>query len=628
MPVAAAQATLAENLATLGGKPCERAEGFTCVTVKLPYDHRANDPQQFLDIEFAVHLAEDESQGILFYVVGGPGSSGIEVAADYLSYYDERLTQAMDIVFFDQRGVGPNHGIDCPEALAAYDSAPLSPDRPGETIASAKRFVEACMAETEHADLLPFLDTDQAVRDLEAFRQAIGAPKVWLYGESYGTQFAQQYATAYPGALDGLILDGVVDLTLDSEGWYAASVLAFEGVLRRTLAGCDAVPGCREDMEKPALAVYRDLAAKLARKPIAVPYPLASGELATRELTLPMLQALGAGWIYAPEDRADLLRALAAAAHGNHVPLMRRGYQALGLDPETLAASPAADWYGASYYAITCRDYGEPGADPEATVRAILDRAKRLAADAPLAIRTYYAERIACAFWPASGTPERPKPFAGGDYPTFVLNADSDPATPISQGYAVFDGIENGTMVTMQGGPHVILGRGLACPDNVVLGLMLDGAEPAARELYCEQDEVDAYARLTDPGTAKQLDGFALARGVEAELGQSTELWYWDYADAIDVGCDFGGKFTATATDTGTTYAFEDCAFWPGIAVGGSGTETYDADSGNGMTLDLTVRTDGKMRGKLAYAHDTDAETMSLAGTLDDQPVGTPRPGL
>jgi hypothetical protein len=40
------------------------------------------------------------------------------------------------------------------------------------------------------------------------------------------------------------------------------------------------------------------------------------------------------------------------------------------------------------------------------------------------------------------------------------------------------------------------------------------------------------------------------------------------------------------------------------------------------------VRTDGKMRGKLAYAHDTDAETTSLAGTLDDQPVGTPRPGL
>ena len=190
----------------------------------------------------------------------------------------------------------------------------------------------------------------------------------------------------------------------------------------------------------------------------------------------------------------------------------------------------------------------------------------------------------------------------------------------------MFDGVENGYMLTMRGGPHVILGRGLACPDNVVLRLMLDGVEPAARELRCEQDEIGAYTRLTDPGTARKLDAFALARGVETELGQSTELWYWDYADAIEVGCDFGGKFIATATDTGTSYEFEDCAFWPGIAVGGTGTEVYDAESGNGMVLELTVRTEGKMRGKLSYAHDTDAKTASLDGTIDDQPVRTPRP--
>ena len=65
-----------------------------------------------------------------------------------------------------------------------------------------------------------------------------------------------------------------------------------------------------------------------------------------------------------------------------------------------------------------------------------------------------------------------------------------------------------------------------------------------------------------------------------------------------------------------------------GIAVSGSGSEVSGAKSGNGMTLDLTVRTDGKPRGKLAYRHDTDAEIMSLEGTLDDKPVTTPRPVL
>lgn len=619
---------LVKALSALGTQNCEWAEEFGCLTMKMPYDHAANNPQQFLEIEFAVRLATGKSKGILFYVVGGPGVSGIEVASDYLSYFDDRLIDDMDIVFFDQRGVGSSHGIQCAEALANYDAAPLALDRPEETIAAAKNFVEACVAETEHADLLPWLDTGQAIRDLEAFRQAIGAPTVWLYGESYGTQFVQEYATAYPDAVAGVILDGVVDLTLDAEGYYSADVLAFEAVLRRTLEGCDAVPGCREDMGRPASAVYRELASKLSRAPIEVPYPLATGELEGRELTPGMLQALGAGWIYGPEDRADLLRALAAASHGNLVPLMRRGYQALGVDPETLEAAPAPDWYGAAYYAITCRDYGEPGEDPEKTAAAILARAKKIAPDALLLIRAYYAERIACAFWPEPGRPDRPEPFAGGEYPTFVLNADSDPATPISNGYAVFDAVQNGYMVTMQGGPHVILGRGLACPDTVVLGLMLDGTEPSARELYCEQEEVAGYVPLSDPGHAKKLDGFALARGVETELGQSPELWYRDWAEPLTVGCDFGGSFTATSTDTGTDYSFADCAFWPGIAVGGTGSEVADAESGNGMALDLTIRTDGKPRGKLAYRHDTDAETMSLAGTLDDKPVATPRPAL
>ena len=56
-----------------------------------------------------------------------------------------------------------------------------------------------------------------------------------------------------------------------------------------------------------------------------------------------------------------------------------------------------------------------------------------------------------------------------------ILVACSDPATPISNGYAVFDRIPNAFMVTMEGGPHVIWGRGSACPDKIVFGLMLDG---------------------------------------------------------------------------------------------------------------------------------------------------------
>ena len=42
----------------------------------------------------------------------------------------------------------------------------------------------------------------------------------------------------------------------------------------------------------------------------------------------------------------------------------------------------------------------------------------------------------------------------------------------------------------------------------------------------------------------------------------------------------------------------------------------------------MLFRSEGKPRGKLTYRHDTDAETMSLEGRLDDKPVATPRPVL
>jgi pimeloyl-ACP methyl ester carboxylesterase len=59
----------------------------------------------------------------------------------------------------------------------------------------------------------------------------IGAPKVWLYGESYGTQFVQAYATTYPKAVRGVIVDGVVDLNLSAEGFYRSYTLAAEKIL-------------------------------------------------------------------------------------------------------------------------------------------------------------------------------------------------------------------------------------------------------------------------------------------------------------------------------------------------------------------------------------------------------------
>jgi len=613
---------LEDAVTKLGGKPCADSS-LTCVDITVPYDRSAPDSDRRLSIHFAISFASEESKGILFYAVGGPGGSGTALAQSYMDGFDERLQKDMDVVFFDQRGTGTANGIDCPKASLAFDLAPISLDAPDAAVSAAKGFVSACLAEMTHRDLLPFLSTEDAIADLEAFRRKVGAPKVWLYGESYGTQFAQQYAAHYPAAVKGLILDGVVDLTRDAAQYYAEDVRTAEALLARTFAACDAAPNCAKDMGGAAAEVYDRLAAKLQAAPIDVDFPLGSGGSGQRQLTAAILEADAFYALYGPDSRMSFLRALAASAHGNLVPLLRLGYQNLEADPDTLEPANDPTMYPGAYYAITCPDYEDAGGDPEAHAKAILDEARALAPKAPRLTRDLFAERLACAFWPTRGTATRPEPFPGGDYPTLVLNSDSDPATPISNGDAVFDHARNDYMVTMEGGPHVIWGRGHACPDEIVFGLMLDGRKPEKREQLCRESFIGRYEPLS------QVDGsdaFDLVRSVETEIAQSPELSNWDGSDPLSVGCDYGGALTASAAESGTGYSFKDCAWWKGIALSGDGVsiDAGDGSKPDGLTLTLVVT--GTHRGTLFYRHDTTTDAMSLSGTYDGAEVSTPRP--
>ena len=612
---ASAADTLKDTIDKLGGQPC-RVGNLTCVSVEVPVDRRANTGPT-IKIEYSVSFASGESKGILFYVVGGPGGSGIGVADDYLAAFDKRLTENMDIVFFDQRGVGPDHGVECPKAQGAFDLSDLSVERADEAIASAKRFATDCTAELKSRDLLGFLDTEQAIRDLEEFRQKIGTPKVWIYGESYGTQFSQQYATHYPTAVKGVVLDGVVDLALDFDGYYASYTEAAEKILARVLAACGDRAACAKDMQGDAAVVYDSLAAKA---PIEVEFRRGDGTSVERQLTSAMLEANAFYALYGPDDRATFLRALAAASRGELLPMLRLSYSNLAIDPETEEGVPDSSWFGAAYYAITCTDYGEGTDDGEETARMIIERAKAFASRAPRLLRVYFAERLACAFWPKRGSKERPKPYAGGEFPTLILNADADPITPIPMSYAILDNAKNGYMVAMQNGPHVIWGRGLSCPDEIVFALMFDGTTPDDKEQVCTQDLLGSYTPLTLTDAAAAGDPFRVARAVETEIAQSPELANWDGGDPLAVGCSFGGAVDVSAAEEGTAYTFSKCAWWPDLVLDGSGTQIEEG----GLTLDLAVS--GGHQGQITYSHNTTTDAMTITGRYDGKTVATPRP--
>jgi pimeloyl-ACP methyl ester carboxylesterase len=601
--------------------PCD-GSALSCTTLTMPLDHRANDPEKTIDITFALSFANIESRGILFFQVGGPGASGVASADSYLSAFGEDLSDYMDIVFVDQRGTGPNHGLSCPVAQALFDSADVSLDDPEAAKSAARAYVADCTAELNRDDLLPFVASDQAIRDTEAFRQIIGAPKVWLYGESYGTQFVQAYATAFPTAVKGVILDGVVDLSLDAPGFYRSYTLAAEAILARTLAACAELAPCARDMGRDPAAVYDDLAARLDQAPIMVPLVLADGQTEERPLTTGLFDASAFYALYSPEGRAEFLRALAAAEQGNLVPMLQLGYANMYIDQETGIGIEDPGWFGAAFFAITCTDYDSGTGMPEERADRILAQAKELSAQAPRLIRSYFMEQLACAYWPHQGPSIRPAPYAGGDWPTLVLNGDADPITPVAMAYDVLDNASNAYGVFMQGGPHVIWGRGLACPDGIVTALF-DGNMPPAREQHCKQDLIEAYAPLTLTNPADFSNPVAVARAVDTELYQNIAFTLWDGVDTITIGCDFGGTFTATASDEGTDYSFSDCRFWPDLALSGAGIEVNLGEPDDTITFGLTAA--GAATGAITYQARLMDEADSITGTWNGQPAHLPR---
>lgn len=602
--------------------PCVMSS-LSCATITMPLDHRANDPEQTIDITFALSFASIESRGILFFFVGGPGASGLSSADNYLSSFDESLIQYMDIVFVDQRGTGPDHGLSCPAAQARFESSEVDVTRPDEAMLAARTYVADCTRELDRDDLLPFVNSDQAIRDSEAFRQLIGAPKVWMYGESYGTQFVQAYAAQFPQAVRGVILDGVVDLNLDARGFYSSYTRASERILARTFAECASHPDCARDMGGDPARVYDSLIAQLKAQPLSVTFPKADGTSEPRLLTSGLVEASAFYALYAPEGRVEFLRALAAAARGNHLPLLQLSYANLYVDPETEVGLDDPGWFSAAYYAITCSDYDSGTGPAEARARAIMDEARTFAPEAPRLLRSYFLERLACAYWPHQGPPARPAQYAGGDWPTLILNSDSDPITPVTMAYSVLDNARNAYGVFLKGGPHVIWGRGIDCPDHIVYDLLLDGTLPSAPEQHCEQDFLGDYTPLTLTDPARMADPAEVARAVDTELYQIIPLTGWDGGQPLTIGCDFGGTLTASSTYSGTDYRFEDCRLWPDLAISGLGRETNNGAPDDSMLLTLAVS--GRHTGDIVFRYSLRDTAWSLSGTWDGAPASLPR---
>jgi pimeloyl-ACP methyl ester carboxylesterase len=490
---------MAERLKELGGERCEANPNFTCVTISVPLDHFDPANPETIDVVFAVSPAKGERKGMYVQAFpGGPGGEGISYATTF--FFPPRILAAYDIVYFDQRGVGLSNPLECRKAYAGYFLEYLNtddtvgeegydtPEEQRAAIQAARSFVDECVAEIGiESAKLQFFRTDQVAEDIESFRQAIGDDQFMLYGVSYGTAVAQAYARAHSDRLSGLILDGTQDTTQTGDEIAFSQMEAFNTVLLEVFKACDADADCSADMGGSSQAAYDELAQKLARAPMAYDFPLSNGKEVKRLFTFNMLDYTVSYQLYSLTSRWELMRAVASAKGGDLLPLARLFYENANIDPESGNYLGDENFSDTMYYIVWCSDDAYYSGTSEQRSARLMEDGQKLNGLVPRLDLDVFPLGLTCAFWPsAPAAPDNRGPLKAEGVPSFVLNATLDPATPFHEGKTVFENLDNGYHLYVEGGLHGIYGWGEACPDRYIEDFLVNGTLPEKREIVCD----------------------------------------------------------------------------------------------------------------------------------------------
>jgi hypothetical protein len=221
-----------------------------------------------------------------------------------------------------------------------------------------------------------------------------------------------------------------------------------------------------------------------------------------------------------------------------------------------------------------------------------------------------------CLFWPnARAENTRPAPLTANGIPTLVLGATADPATPVSNGRAVFSRLSDGYLVIQDGGPHVIYGRGVPCIDNLVTNFLVKDEMPPSRETTCEGSVSADFVPLAPLNASEFTDLIDAFISVDNEIYYLPEYYYWDAYTPTTIGCPFGGTLSFAATDNGDSLSLTACSFTNGFSLTGSGTNNYDEG-----TFTLEVNVNGLKDGSLKYIRNADG-TLHVSGTYGGEDV-------
>lgn len=412
---------------------------FECKIVKVPQNWHKPDDGQTFDIEVMRARATDQRDriGALMVNPGGPGASGVDLAAYLTLGLPAEITRRFDIVGFDPRGVGRSTPVDCYtdadlDATFASEPDPVTQEEFDEALALTKKMADGCKA--KYGDRLGLFGTEQAARDMEAIRLSLGEGKMNYLGYSYGTLLGAVYAQLFPQNIRAMVLDGAVDPLQSSIQSSESQAMGFERAFDNFAAWC-----AKNKQQCPIDGDARAVVEKLMQEADTSPVGNPDGRKAA------------AGWIfwgvvsslYTQARWPDLGQALADLQDGKS--------EAIFALADSYADRDANGQYTNLFdanAAVNCADDGKPASVEDIRRLQSEWRQKYPLFGAPLAVGM-----LTCSVWPAQRDPY-PTGKAEGAPPILVVGTKGDPATPYEQTQKLADMLGVGVVLTWDGEGH------------------------------------------------------------------------------------------------------------------------------------------------------------------------------
>lgn len=406
------------------------AQPAQCGTLEVPED-RAKPDGRKVKLFVAILPANTRSPkpDPLFILAGGPGQAASQLAPFASQLNAIRRTR--DIVLVDQRGTGKSSPLEC----LAFESNRLDPF---ETDPLPRARLCANQLGVNGVDAAQYTTTAW-IADLEAVRNALGYPRLNLWGGSYGSRAALEYLRRHPERVRSVVLDGVVPPSM---------IVSLDVWRTRDAAFTDVVAACRKSAA--CVAAHPDPAATLEAiandlgpdgKTVVLPDPRTGGPMSVRvsvDLVLGALQPL----TYVPELSSLIPELLERARRGDYGPLMAT--------VDLVTGNLAEQMNAALHYSVTCaEDVPRIGAD---------DRTKALAGVRAESL----ARRViaVCDVWPRGAMPPDFATPVRSDVPVLILSGALDPVTPPVNGEEVAKTLPNSRHVIAGGMGHIVSSHG------------------------------------------------------------------------------------------------------------------------------------------------------------------------